>query len=153
VSKSTNKNVINSHLPWLKYFLLITMKNICVVKIAALATQNCSSKELALQCREWRTNIGRILPPSLQDIASWQNIAVRYILPSGRSAVPLLFVWSWRKTESERSQWNRIKCVSFSCFLKYQNADFLHDGRNWCFVEVLYDTNQFFLLSNWEKVF
>jgi hypothetical protein len=27
-------------------------ENICVVKIAAFATQNCSSKELALQCRE-----------------------------------------------------------------------------------------------------
>jgi hypothetical protein len=26
-SKSTNKNSINSHLPWLKYFLLITVKS------------------------------------------------------------------------------------------------------------------------------
>ncbi len=25
--KSTNKNFINSHLPWLKYFLLITLKS------------------------------------------------------------------------------------------------------------------------------
>ncbi len=27
LSKSTNKNFINSHLPWLKYFLLITLKS------------------------------------------------------------------------------------------------------------------------------
>jgi hypothetical protein len=47
--KSTNKNFINSHLLWLKYFLLITFMT-CVVNMAAFATKNCSSRGLGLQC-------------------------------------------------------------------------------------------------------
>jgi hypothetical protein len=48
--KSTNKNFKNSHLLWLKYFLLNSLKIIFEVKTAVFSIQNCLPRGLGLQC-------------------------------------------------------------------------------------------------------
>jgi hypothetical protein len=47
--KSTNKNFKNSHLLWLKYFLLNSLKIMFKVATAVFAIQNCLPKGLGLQ--------------------------------------------------------------------------------------------------------
>ncbi len=46
-----NKQVINSHMPWLKYFIIVTLKSDIQydVKIAVLVIQNCLGKGLGLE--------------------------------------------------------------------------------------------------------
>jgi hypothetical protein len=52
LSKITNNNSINSQLPLLKYFLVITLKSDYEVKIVVFAIQNCLPKGLDLQCAD-----------------------------------------------------------------------------------------------------
>jgi hypothetical protein len=52
---------MNSHLPSVKYFIMISLKVIYEVNIAVLAIQNCLSKRLGLQCSTYLADCTYVL--------------------------------------------------------------------------------------------